>query len=105
MHISLWSRYCRGPFPEKGKPTVRWGRKAVDQVTHLIAGLPKGGRLTTPREHGGLRPATLGGHCVIRKVLRKSQACRPTLPGRVGRVRAHRPLLSGADLWSVAPAR
>ena len=22
---------------------MRWGRKAVDQVTHLIAGLPKGG--------------------------------------------------------------
>jgi len=30
---------------------VRWGRKAVDQVTRLIAGLPKGG---TPELHGNM---------------------------------------------------
>src|SRR5205807_5465173 len=90
--------HCRGPFPEKGKPTVRWGRKAVDQVTRLIAGLPKRGCLTAPREHGGLRPSTQGGHCVLRQVIRKPHPCRPTLPGLVWRVRAHCALLSYACL-------
>src|SRR5881296_3384130 len=41
----------RGSFPDKGKPAARWGRKALDQVMCLIAGLPKEGRLTAPREH------------------------------------------------------
>src|SRR5439155_2642244 len=35
--------HCREPFPDKGKPTARWGRKALDQAACLIAGLPKEG--------------------------------------------------------------
>src|SRR5712691_13174493 len=100
----LWSIDCRGPFPDKGKPIMKWGRKALDQVTHLIACLSKRGCPTAPREHGGLRPATQGGHDVLRKVIRKPHACRPTLPRRVYRVRDRRNLLSCADLWSVAPS-
>src|SRR2546422_4669652 len=84
----------RGPFPDKGKPTVRWGRKALDQVMCLIAGLPKEGRLTTPREHRGLRPETPGGHYV----LRKSLACQWSRSGLVCRLRAHCALLSCAGL-------
>src|SRR5215467_12469675 len=32
------------PLPDKGKLTARWGRKATDQATGLMAGLPKEGR-------------------------------------------------------------
>ena len=31
-------------LPDKGKLTVRWGRKATDQAISLMAGLPKEGR-------------------------------------------------------------
>ena len=36
---------ARRPLPDKGKPTVRWGRKATDQARGLMAGPPKEGRM------------------------------------------------------------
>ena len=39
---------ARRPLPDKGKPTVRWGRKVTDQATGLMAGLPKEGRTDSP---------------------------------------------------------
>jgi hypothetical protein len=38
----------RRPLPDKGKPTVRWGRKAQGQGPALTARLPKEGRYGLP---------------------------------------------------------
>ncbi len=42
-HILLTSKHLpdRAPLPDKGKPVVRRGRKATDQISHLRAGLPE----------------------------------------------------------------
>src|SRR5215471_17013450 len=42
------SRAARRLLPDKGKPTVRWGRKVTDQATSLMAELPKEGRADSP---------------------------------------------------------
>lgn len=42
-HLILTSKHLpsRAPLPDKGKPAVRRGRKATDQVSDLRAGLPE----------------------------------------------------------------
>jgi len=42
-HFLLTSKYLpdRVPLPDKGKPVVRRGRKATDQISDLTAGLPE----------------------------------------------------------------
>ena len=42
-HIKLTSKHIpnRVPLPDKGKPVVRRGRKATDQISDLKAGLPE----------------------------------------------------------------
>lgn len=42
-HLLLTSKHLpsRAPLPDKGKPVVRRGRKATDQVSDLKAGLPE----------------------------------------------------------------
>jgi hypothetical protein len=42
-HLILTSKHLpsRAPLPDKGKPAVRRGRKATDQISDLRAGLPE----------------------------------------------------------------
>ncbi len=42
-HMNLTSKHfpIRDPLPDKGKPVVRRGRKATDQISDLTAGLPE----------------------------------------------------------------
>jgi len=42
-HLLLTSKHFpdRAPLPDKGKPVVRRGRKATDQISDLTAGLPE----------------------------------------------------------------
>jgi hypothetical protein len=42
-HLLLTSKHLpdRVPLPDKGKPVVRRGRKATDQISDLTAGLPE----------------------------------------------------------------
>ena len=42
-HLLLTTKYLpdRVPLPDKGKPVVRRGRKATDQISDLTAGLPE----------------------------------------------------------------
>jgi len=42
-HMNLTSKHfpIRDPLPDKGKPAVRRGRKATDQISDLAAGLPE----------------------------------------------------------------
>jgi len=44
LHISS-PVASRRPLPDKGKPTVRWGRKVTGQAMSLTAGLPRKGEL------------------------------------------------------------
>src|SRR6266849_2242609 len=82
----IGDRKARRLLPDKGKLTVRWGRKATDQAMGLMAGLPKEGRTGSPGKRWS--SATQGDHCG------PSEACparsRAT-PGRVVSPRADVP--------------
>lgn len=42
-HMIITTKHLPGrdPLPDKGKPAVRRGRKATDQISDLAAGLPE----------------------------------------------------------------
>ena len=76
---------------------MRWGRKAVDQVTRLIAGLPKGG---TPELHGNM--VVFGPRLREATVLSGKLSGSRTLAGQLRRALFVACVITA--IWPLAPA-
>jgi hypothetical protein len=61
IHLALLTASSEQALSDKGKPAVRLGRKATDQASRLMAGLPKKeAGLTTPLRIETSQPSILG---------------------------------------------